>query len=262
MNRQLQKVMKPSVLVPLVTGIGTFAGGLVVGYMLGRRKQEVVYVPNEIEMAKINADLDEIKARREARQAEQAEKPKFTGVETLLDQPTGDQRERKPEVTLEQHIQRKLEHVGETPGDIPPVVAHNVFAGNGDDWDYEVEKAKRDSTEPYVIHVDEFGSNETGYAQMTLTYYHGDDTLIMESEPMKPLYNRHEITGDNLLFGHGSGSDIIVYIRNEKRQEEYEVILDEGLYSIEVLDIHPGETGQPDGNLQHGVSPRRFRPEE
>lgn len=257
MNTQLQKVMKPSVLVPLATGIGTFIGGLAVGYMLGRRKQEVVYVPNEIEMAKINADLEEIKARREARQNE----PKFTGFETILDQPTGDGRVRKPEVTVEEHIRRKLEDRPEPPEE-PAVIAHNVFAASGDDWDYEVEKSNRDSTEPYIIHVDEFGSNELGYDQMTLTYYHGDDTLILESEPMKPLYNRHELTGDNLKFGHGSGSDITVYIRNEKRQEEYEVILDMGLYSVEILNLGPDSDDNPGANLQHGVSPRRFRPEE
>jgi hypothetical protein len=42
------------------------------------------------------------------------------------------------------------------------------------------------------------------------------------------------VTGP-LLFGHGSGQEYVVYIRNDERRAEYEVTRVEGRYTIEVL---------------------------
>lgn len=240
MNPQLNKILKPSVLVPVLTGITTFAGGLAVGYFLGKRDRKVVFIPNESELAKIQHDVDEMKERREAREAAAAEAKKPI----------------VPEVTVAEHIQRKLDHVGEgTPEEVASV-PHNVFAQqNWGEWDYEVEKRSRDSATPYVIHEEEFHTNELGFNQLSYLYYAGDDTLA--DIDLKPLYERHLITGDNLKFGHGSRDPNVVFIRNEERREEYEVTFDPGSHAFDVQGLEA--EGPP---IQHSAPPKHRPPQE
>jgi hypothetical protein len=101
-----------------------------------------------------------------------------------------------------------------------------------DVWDYDLEIAGRNPDNPYVIHRDEFDDEEKGYSHSTLTYYKGDDVLCDESDV--PIYNAEKIAAP-LLFGHGTNDPNVVYIRNERLEAEYEVMLDSGYYSVEVL---------------------------
>lgn len=113
-------------------------------------------------------------------------------------------------------------------------VNRSAFPVATPDWDYEVEVASRTSEAPYIIHKDEFFSQEAeGYSQVTLTYYKGDDVLLDEQE--SPLYDAKRIVGDNLIFGKGSEDPSIVYIRNDRLMSEFEVISDDGYYMVEVL---------------------------
>ncbi len=114
----------------------------------------------------------------------------------------------------------------------------------------------RDPSEPYIIHKDEFYSDEKGYAQSTLTYYSGDNIMVDEDE--SPMYNHEEITGP-LLFGHGSGDPKVVHIRNDKRKSEYEIVKGSGLYSQEVLGLEI-ENNQRVKDIKHSNN-RRFRVE-
>jgi len=110
----------------------------------------------------------------------------------------------------------------------------NAFPDNLPDWDYDVEIAQRTVDAPYIIHYDEFFHEEAGYTQCTLTYYRGDDVLLDDHDV--PLYNAKMVVGEgNYQFGKGSQDPSIVYIRNDKLEAEYEVILDTGYYQVEVL---------------------------
>ncbi len=133
---------------------------------------------------------------------------------------------------------------------------HNIFANSGDDWDLELELAKRASNpgEPFVIHYDEFTENDPGYSQSSLTYYVGDDTLVDEQE--KPIMGHSVITGP-LLFGHGSGDPNVVFVQNDHLQAMYEIIQDTGYFSVEVLGLQLEEAQQRE-ELRHAAN-LRFR---
>ncbi|MET0786305.1 MAG: hypothetical protein ABWY25_06325 [Paenisporosarcina sp.] len=128
----------------------------------------------------------------------------------------------------------------------------NVFTEEDDDWNYDWEVKHRDELHPYVIHRDEYFSNEEDYSQSSLMYYNGDNILCDEHDV--PVYNPDKVVG-KLLFGHGSRDPNIVYIRNDQLQAEYEVLFDPGFFQEEVL----GE--QIEGGLKHSRGVPKFRDE-
>src|SRR5690606_22594158 len=119
--------------------------------------------------------------------------------------------------------------------DEPEIVMSNVFAESDDAWDYEIELENRREDAPKILHKDEVYAGEKNYMQSTLTFYEGDRVLVVE-EDETPLYNLSDVTG-MLRFGHGSGDPNVVYIRNDKRRAEYEVLRHEGHYAHEVLGL-------------------------
>lgn len=96
-------------------------------------------------------------------------------------------------------------------------------------WDYDVEMANRTSLKPYVIHVDERG--ESVHSESCLTYYEGDDVLTAEDDTI--IDDKDMIVGiENLeKFGHGSGDENVVFIRNDALGVQLEVTKNEGYYS-------------------------------
>lgn len=132
------------------------------------------------------------------------------------------------------------------PDDVFPV-------SENEDWNYTEELKHRSEERPYILHRDEFFSNENDYRQCSLTYYEGDNILCDEQDV--PVYNPEKIVGE-LIFGHGSSDPSIVYIRNDRLEAEYEVILDHGYYQTEVLG-HEIEDAVERNELKHGV--QRFR---
>lgn len=168
-------------------------------------------------------------------------------------------KEVKPEIS---QLGKRAEELGYTPtpaekpqapGDLntaPGVEERdevsNVFqreAEHEDHWDYEEEKKNRDPDRPYVIHFDERG--ETGYEQVTLTYYSGDDVICDEQD--KIVDDQDRVVGHPNLnkFGHGSNDPVIVYVRNEYLDLDIELIRSEQSYAEEVHGI------------THADSPRR-----
>ncbi len=107
---------------------------------------------------------------------------------------------------------------------------------------------------PNVLHKDEFYGEESGYTQVTLTYYAGDQILCDEDD--SPVYNHELITGP-LLFGHGSNDPNVVHIRNDKRKAEYEILFDPGLYSVDILGLEI-ENNTRVQDLKHSQN-RKFR---
>lgn len=136
---------------------------------------------------------------------------------------------------------------------------HNVFEANKDlpVWDHDAEVAKRTKTEPYVIHISEFEGDELGYHQETVTYYAGDD-ILADFKDM-PVYNHGQLLGE-LKFGHGSNDSEVVYIRNDAKKLEWEVLRHSGTYAYEVLGQQYDDAEQEE--LKHSLhAPKKFREE-
>ena len=129
----------------------------------------------------------------------------------------------------------------------------NIFPDREDHWDYDEEEKHRTEERPHILHVDEYFANEKQYTQITLMYYQGDNILCDDKDV--PIYNPESMVG-KLDFGHGSNDPNIVYIRNDKLQVEFEVLLDHGHFQIEVLGAHV-EDDYEEGDVKHSL--HKFR---
>lgn len=252
----------------VVVGVLGLGAGLGLGYILGlRAKRDLFEVPaNQLEFDFDMVEIEEIKqgtARvnpmpipvdvREISDDTKEEVKEFISekLQEKMIRPSGN--EAKAHGVL---VEEKLELLPQ-PEPEELILTHNIFSEVEDNWDYEEELANRNPSAPYVIHRDEFFENDLGLAQVTLTYYAGDD--IMADEEDQPIYNYKTVTGE-LKFGHGSGDPNVVYIRNAKRRTEYEILHDRGQYSVEVLGLDIEENDRVK-DLKHSSGARKFRPE-
>lgn len=222
----------------LVLGTVMALSGGVIGYLIGMKRTKLKYeeiLEREIQEAK------EFYARRYKAGAfetpEQA--AEMLGVEP-------------PEV-VETAFRQYRGDVQEPKQDPDVVVNVNVF-GTDNTWDIEIEKSKREAQpdEPYVISKEEFQSGTSGYSQGSLSYFVEDDTLIDEQD--QPLPDTESTVGEDNLnrFGHGSGDNRVVYIRNDRLEMEWEVVKHEGSYNKHVLGF--------DDHLEHADRRRPHRP--
>lgn len=137
-------------------------------------------------------------------------------------------------------------------------VVRNIFVDNvpltDEDFDLEEERLARRNGLPYVVTREEYDENEDQYEQISLTYFRFDDVLVDEDE--KSIDNIEEFVGKHNLqrFGHGSGDLKIVYIRNELKEMDYEVLRSDGSYAEEVLGLT-----SDDSHLEHSAMSRRGR---
>jgi hypothetical protein len=119
-------------------------------------------------------------------------------------------------------------------------------------WDLQREIATRSPDQPYVISKDEFMEGALDYQQPTVTWYEGD--LVLVDEKSEQLEVDETIGHFNLeRFGHGSGDNNIVYVRNDKLSLDFEVLKSDGKFAEEVY-----------GFIEHSHRPgkrkdRRFR---
>lgn len=97
-----------------------------------------------------------------------------------------------------------------------------------------------DPNRPYVITVDQF-MTETQYDdnKFNFTYFEADDQMMDERE--KLINNIDEIVGhDNLQrFGLGSRDRNALYVRNDQRKADFEILRDKRSYQEVVLGITP-----------------------
>jgi hypothetical protein len=80
---------------------------------------------------------------------------------------------------------------------------------------------------PYVISPDEFGCAD-GYDAISLTYYSGNGVLVDDNE--EQVDNVEELVGEDSLKHFGEYEDDSVYVRNDERKCDYEILLDESNY--------------------------------
>jgi hypothetical protein len=139
------------------------------------------------------------------------------------------------------------EEAWDTPIEVPEERLINIFTVD-DDWNYELEYEKRGNG-IYIIHADEYIQGDYEFKQETVTYYAEDD--IMADMEDTPIYNYYDRMGE-LKFGHGSKDKNVVYIRNERLNREWEVLLHHGSYEVEVKGLY-----NDGGELKHSL--RKFR---
>ena len=220
MNERLAGVLRNPKFVPVAVGGVSFGAGVAVGYFASKRFKTIkVEVPTVVEL-----EVEDSKHIAEE-------------IEKLA-------------VVSETHIVPIIDD------DDEPLVTGPAFAETTDEWNLEEELKKRQPNQPYVIHRDEFFENELDYPQFTVTFYEGDGICAMDIQD-SPMYNYADILGE-LKFGHGSGDDNVVYIRNDKRRHDYEVLRHPGLYSQEVLGIEIQDNQRV---LKHSKHIPRFRQE-
>lgn len=154
------------------------------------------------------------------------------------------------------------EHNNPNPGEgvaveVTETTTRNIFVDNvpltDDDFDMEEERLARRNGVPYIVTREEYDANEDDYEQVPLTYFAFDDVLVDEDE--KSIDNIEEFVGKHNLqrFGAGSGDSKVVYIRNELKEMDYEVLRSDGSYAEEVLGL------TSDDHLEHSAIPRRGR---
>lgn len=116
------------------------------------------------------------------------------------------------------------------------------------EWNYDRQLRDRSPEYPYVIHKDEFEEKEN-YTSETLSYFEGDDVLSDGTDAVIPTDQRDALVGEENLqkFGLGSGDPNIVYIRNDGRDVDYEIVRSSRTYAEEVH------------GFQHSDEPRRRR---
>lgn len=123
----------------------------------------------------------------------------------------------------------------------------NIFKNPVGEWDYDVEIAKRGPRDPYVIHADEYHAEESGFRQSQLTYYAGDD--VMTDDDDQPVFNFEDIIGP-LMWGHGSNTQDLFYVRNPRLEAEYEITRSYESYAHAILGIE-AEVAASTEDLRH-----------
>ena len=251
MNVQFSNLIKSRWALPAAAGVVGFVGGYAAGYIYDKRKSEeqvFTYSPDDF----TSDEEDEIDEIRESLNAS-FDKFREEQLKSQVDHPAGSRMDEVSSVAvdLDELVEEDVEDVEE------PVVS--IFSEETDDsWDWDVELKKRSSDAPYVIHEDEYMSNdEDSQPQMTATYYEGDD--IMADENDTPIYNWRDIIG-TLHFGHGSRDANTFYVRNERMKHDYEIIRDGGKFAEVVLGLEE-EQAQEQRELKHSRN-MRFRPDD
>lgn len=163
--------------------------------------------------------------------------------------------------TKEQEAERETQEamaVDQEEGDPESTVIERNILFDGrpledSEWDPEAERDERRNGVPYVVSEGEYMENEHNHEQIVLTYFALSDTLVDEDE--KPIDDVEGTCGTENLkrFGHGSGDINVVFVRNEKRGMDMEILRSMGSYEKEVLGI------DVDDELQHAHMPRRGR---
>lgn len=267
MNERIRSIVQNPLTIPIAVGVVSFGAGVGAGYILARRtgKEAELYEIPQInvelteedleKLQELEDDLDELEEDLEEILDLPSVKPEDVDefVKTALETfpKTVEVDGEKFEAEDEEH----LKVVG-SPAEVTPI-RRNAFAGNDDDWNYPEEARNRTTEAPYILHKDEFYADEKDYSQLTLTYYAGDNIMVDDDE--SPIYNHERIVGP-LRFGHGSGDPKVFYVRNDRMKAEYEILEDQGLYSVEVLGLEI-ENNQRAKDLKHMHEPAKFRRE-
>lgn len=101
----------------------------------------------------------------------------------------------------------------------------------------EIKLPPRREDRPFIVSSDEFFNDDQDYETITITYYEGDEILADDRDEV--IYDIDGTIGVGTIdyFGHDKDDPNTIYVRNHKVEANYEVILDKGSYSKEVLGV-------------------------
>lgn len=104
-----------------------------------------------------------------------------------------------------------------------------------EDDEWKGKEPERDTFYPYIITFDEFYEDNPDYSKTSITFYKEDNTLLDDAEGIIP--NHIDIVGPEALefFGWKSKDPLVVHVRNEKIETDFEITLDEGSYAETIL---------------------------
>lgn len=88
-----------------------------------------------------------------------------------------------------------------------------------------------DKSKSYIITAEEFLQGEENFAQSTITYYEGDDTLCGEADDIMDDKSRLLLVGPHLSDFAEQDDPNVLYLRNKPMHLDLEVIRNEGKYS-------------------------------
>ena len=158
-----------------------------------------------------------------------------------------DPRPLKPPVPVQEPPTTRTGYSNVTPGPHPIVKrTEEGEKDKNDGWSYPYELSNRTPDRPYIIHQDEFKTNETDYQQVVYTYYEGDDTFTDEHDTV--LENVDNLIGLSNLdrWGHGSDDIDVLYIRNSYLELEIERCRTPSSYEEVVLGMENSEDVESD----------------
>lgn len=252
MDSRIKQVLEHPWTVPAGAGVIGLCVGFGTGYFLGKRQQKMQHeLPQQLSFEFDVHDFPKDESEYENEPEELLEIPKalphgfviseeeYESIQTMRDQAYSQREE------LAEQLEEAMTHGPEEPE------ITTIFADEEEDWDYDVEVTNRNEKRglPYVIHRDEFWSEEMDYLQSTLYYYEGDDILVDDDNA--PVYNHKDIVGE-LKFGHGSKDPNIVFVRNDRLRAEYEIVRHTGSYSREILGLEI-EDNMRSKDLKHSL---------
>ena len=254
MNDRILDIARQAWVVPTAIGVTAFCGGLGLGYVIAKEKlKERLIDELEADIDYVINQMDEEITEPEHYQV--VVTPRSDPTTITVDEEELDKREslhsRYGILPYDEIDQEELDYIKTQEEN-----RVNVFAKSSENWVYETELLDRSTEQPYVIHKDEFWSEEFNYDQSTLTYFKVDDILIDDKDT--PIYNYANIVGQ-LKFGHGSEDQNVFYVRNDALKSEYEILLDQGSYAVEILGLEYEEEKE-EQSLRHSVS--KFKPDD
>ncbi len=101
----------------------------------------------------------------------------------------------------------------------------------------DLGESVREPGRPYLITEEDFMQNEHDFSQTTFTYYAGDRILTNERDDVMDQVN--QIVGHSNLEAIRDLPDDknTIYVRNEKYDSDYEIVVSQGKYSTEVAGL-------------------------
>lgn len=212
---------------------GGVAVGIAVGYFIAKKRLEGVY--RGLADEEIASVKDQYKRREKT--------DEYSSPEKILKAKYGE-----TVTELGYHSEVTDEEVAETLGsnditddiDGNAIVIEktnlNIFENTEEIENVLLSDRPRTPDAPYLISADEFMQNEVEYDQISLSYFEGDKTLADEREEIIPDIEM-TVGADNLLeYGRtGDADKHVVYVRNELLKTDFEIVQEEGSYSVMIL---------------------------
>jgi hypothetical protein len=225
------------------SALGVAAAGAAAGYQYAVRKLSEEFIEElELEVERTKKHYSQIK---------KTEYPTVQdAADALLPISRGELKERVASlITQAEYGDPAPEEPGMTQ------VAQNIFT-DVENWDADAEEAQRDPSKPYILEHDEFYTSDRN--SVTLTWFAGDGVLSDEKDEFVPDVDA--VVGEANLerFGHGSRDPLILYVRNEGLDLDFEIVYSENKYTKQILGFDVKDDDD-DESIQHSSGPRRFR---